>query len=122
MGTKRARATVEDSAPPPEPLADNDHGFREPLPAPEIGSLVLYNMAEAAPHLRSGESTLRRLVGQGDIPRQYVTRIGGKLFMTGDQIMRYIEFAGRETVEPDHGDRGRHARRPRKAAAAAEAA
>jgi len=103
---------VTDPAPPEvtEP-APPTAGPAEILPAPSVGSVQLYTFGEAAPYLRLGESTLRRLISRGKIPRQFVTRIGGKLFMTGDQILRVIAQGSTVDLRSDHGARGAHRRK-----------
>lgn len=80
-----------------------------PVPtAPDPGRL--YTFAEAAPLLRLGESTLRRLVRTGEIGRRHTTRIGGKLFMTGAQITAVIE-AGQGIDDPPPAARAHRRRR-----------
>lgn len=67
-------------------------------PGPVIPD-ALYTLPEAAPHLRMGESTLRRHLRTGEIPRSLFTRIGGRLYMTGAQITAVIE-AGQLPATP----------------------
>ncbi len=91
------------AATPPAPPAHIDTHSSSPPDADLIGlapsrapidSTALYTIDEAAVPLRLGASTLRRLLGNGTIPRRFTTKIGGKLFMTGAQISGAIEYCG----------------------------
>jgi hypothetical protein len=50
----------------------------------------LFGIAEIARWTRHGESTIRRWISTGKIPSRYLTRPGGKIFMSGDQLARLI--------------------------------
>lgn len=117
MATKTKSKVEPIKVPEPDPPVPVEVEPAVPagLPAPAVGSAQLYTFGEAAPYLRLGESTLRRLVSRGIVARHFVTRIGGKLFMTGDQILRLIADGQTVDIKARNGARGDHNRR-RKAA------
>jgi hypothetical protein len=81
----------------------------KPRPHPPVLGDVhsLYTLAEAAPYLRLASTTVRKMFSGGDIPAEYLTKLGrghgaraGRLAMTGDQICRLIEFWTTQTRTP----------------------
>jgi hypothetical protein len=68
---------------------------------PVVGDfLTLFDIGEIAQWTRHGESTIRRWIGNGKIPGCYLTRPGGKIFMSGDQLARLIKSWQEAEVEP----------------------
>jgi len=67
---------------------------------PPLDPNALYELPDAAPYLNMGTSTLRRLLGNGVIPRRFTTALGGKISMTGQQILDAIANAQRADDSP----------------------
>jgi hypothetical protein len=87
---------------------------REPNGPPVAGDhLTRYPLPEAAPWLGIAPNTLRSLINTGRLPRRFVSRLGGKVWMTGDQLAAAIAY----TVQSDE-PAAPAARRRRKRAAA----
>jgi hypothetical protein len=58
---------------------------------PEVGDHVtLFAIPEICYWTRQGASTIRRWIASGKIGAESITRPGGKIFMTGDQLARLI--------------------------------
>lgn len=59
--------------------------------SPVAGDFVtLFDISETARWTRHGESTIRRWISTGKIPSRFLTRPGGKIFMSGDQLAGLI--------------------------------
>jgi hypothetical protein len=52
--------------------------------------LTLFTISEIAYWTRQGESTIRRWINNGKIPPEFLTRPGGRILMTGDQLVSLI--------------------------------
>ncbi|WP_373320677.1 helix-turn-helix domain-containing protein [Rhizocola hellebori] len=61
--------------------------------------MTLFDIAEIARWTRHGESTIRRWISTGKIPSRFLTRPGGRIFMSGDQLAGLIRsWQDTETV------------------------
>jgi hypothetical protein len=90
----------------------------KPVPGDHV---TLYTLPEAAVHLRMSEATIRRLERTGEAPRELFTWLAGRVYMTGDQIVRLIAHGMTTIAGPPRAKRipkAARARspRPRKAA------
>jgi hypothetical protein len=67
---------------------------------PEVGDHVtLFTIPEICYWTRQGASTIRRWIASGKIGVESITRPGGKIFMTGDQLARLIaSWAGQQAA------------------------
>ncbi|WP_117214940.1 helix-turn-helix domain-containing protein [Allorhizocola rhizosphaerae] len=78
---------------------------REYLPGrrPVAGDhLTLFTIDEIAYWTRQGESTIRRWINNGKIRPEFLTRPGGRILMTGDQLISLI--ASWRGVQPKGAD------------------
>lgn len=53
-------------------------------------NLTLFTVGEIAYWTRQGESTIRRWINNGKIGPEFLTRPGGRILMTGDQLISLI--------------------------------
>ena len=69
--------------------------------------LTLFDIGAIARWTRHGESTIRRWIACGKIPDRFLTRPGGRIFMSGDQLARLIrswqERQADASVVPEQG-------------------
>src|SRR5215470_13524163 len=97
--------------PSPTPAPRN-----EPNGPPVAGdTLTRYGLPEAAAWLGVAPNTLRSLINTGQLPRRFVSRLGGKVWMTGDQLASAIAYTVQTDDQPAPAPA---ARRRRKRAAA----
>jgi hypothetical protein len=62
-------------------------GRRRPLEGDQV---TLFAIPEICYWTRQGASTVRRWIASGKISADNITRPGGRIFMTGDQLARLI--------------------------------
>jgi hypothetical protein len=69
--------------------------------------VTLFTFQQAQPWLRCSESTIRRMIKNGEIPHRFLTHIGGngggrgrKVFMSGDQIVGLLAHWRDRTQTP----------------------
>lgn len=73
----------------------------DPGPRPVQGDHVTrYTYDQSGYWLGITASTLRHLVNSGRLPRRFTSRLGGKVFMTGDQIVQALAYSAREDELP----------------------
>jgi hypothetical protein len=80
-------------------LDSSDFERRRPV---EGDHVTLFTIPEICYWTRQGASTIRRWIASGKIGGESITRPGGRIFMTGDQLARLIASwsgqAGRDAV------------------------
>jgi hypothetical protein len=91
------RATVRESSNRARAFDPSDLERRRPV---EGDHVTLFAIPEICYWTRQGASTIRRWIASGKISADSITRPGGRIFMTGDQLARLISSWAGQPSQP----------------------